>query len=126
MPRSAIAATAAGLTSSPGSEPPDLAIAGSGGVVLEEAECHLRTPCVVHAEEQHDRLAVVGVALYAGQRGQPLPGEPLGEQGRKVVTWARGANWSYDEVRNLLIVSTLNVPPNYRCSLAAAIRSASC
>ena len=68
----------------------------------------------------------MGVALYAGQRGQPLPGEPLGEQGRKVVTWARGANLSYEEVRNLLIVSTLNVPPDYWCSLAAAIRSASC
>ena len=59
MPRSAIAATAAGLILEAG-----LGTAGPGdgpvaGEVLEEAQCHLAAAGVVDAEEQHDRPAVV-------------------------------------------------------------------
>ena len=79
-----MASIAAGLTSLPGSEPPDQAIGRVAGVVLEEAEGHLGAAGVVGAQEQHGRLAVVDVAFDPGQGLEPLPGEPLGEQRQEV------------------------------------------
>ena len=86
---------AAGLTSKPGSEPPDQAIGPVAGEVLEEAERHLAAAGVVHAQEQHDGLAVAAQTLHFGQRGQALAGEAFGD----AVAGSSGtvlvaANWS--------------------------------
>ena len=68
IPRSAIASIAAGLISLSrlrATGPGDRAVAGE---VLEEPERHLRPAGVVHAQEQHDRPAVLALALDLGQR----------------------------------------------------------
>ena len=54
------------------------------GEVVEPPERHLRAPGVVHAEEQHGRETVVGLALDARERLEALAGEALGEDGQEV------------------------------------------
>jgi hypothetical protein len=80
MPRSAIAAIAAGLTSMPGSDPPDQATAVSPVRDWKKPKGHLRTAGIVGAQEQDHGLAVVVQALDASQRLEPLVGETLGQQ----------------------------------------------
>ena len=75
IPTSAMAATVAGLTSVPGSEPPDQAIAFSPRQFGEPAQGHLRTPCVMDAEEQDGRRLVRRRGLDPCQRLQPLLGK---------------------------------------------------
>ena len=69
MPRSANSGDAAGLTSCPGSDPPDQATALSPGQRLKEPKGHLRPAGVMGAQEQDGGLAVVGPfpPLFAGQ-----------------------------------------------------------
>ena len=51
------------------------------GVVLEEAECHLRAAGVVDAEKQHDGLAVVRQRpSNSGECLESLPSETFGEK----------------------------------------------
>jgi len=64
----------------PGSETAGPAHRPITGEMLEEAQRHLATAGVVHTQEQHHRSTVVTVALDLGQRMQPLPGEPFGDQ----------------------------------------------
>ena len=78
--------------------PPDRGVAGQ---VSEEAERHLGSAGVVHAQEQHDGSVVGAVPLHLGQRLEPLAGEPLGEQRQE-----RGDAGVLDE----LLVGTVQEP----------------
>ena len=53
MPSSAMAATTAGLISSPGSDPADRTSHPSFGVAVQQRRGHLRSPGVVHADEEN-------------------------------------------------------------------------
>jgi hypothetical protein len=71
-------ATAAGLISLPGSEPPDHG--ATAGEMVEPAQRDLRAAGVVHTQEQHDRGAVGAATFDFGKRLEPLAGEALGHQ----------------------------------------------
>jgi len=61
-----MAAMAAGLTSYPGSDPPDHATARSPVRASKKSEGHLRPSGVVGAQEQHGGLAVAMQPFHIG------------------------------------------------------------
>ena len=87
IPTSAIAFTTSWLSSDPGSEPPDHAMARPAARWLNQPKRHLGAPCVVHAEEQHGGNRLAGLILEwarlrdaAGHTSRP-DGQPLGDGG---------------------------------------------
>jgi hypothetical protein len=78
------------------------------------------------AQEQHDRLAVLGMSLDLGQRLEALVSEPFGEQRQVVGDRDALRELLVGVTRNRSIVSAPKRPPNSPASRSAATLRASC
>ena len=79
MPCSAMAATAAALSCSVGSEPPEKTSTRSPARWRDPPGRHLRAAGVVDAQEQDARVEIGAVRLEADQGAQPILGQALDE-----------------------------------------------
>ncbi len=93
MPRSAIAATAAGLTSTPGVEPPDQATARSAAWWVKKPSAIWERPALwTHRNSTTGLPSTTFPSTFASARSR-WRANLSASRGRKVVTVARSANW---------------------------------